>query len=132
MDEQDAGGTPSLSALQLELLRVLWQRGRASVAEVADALAEHRPLAHTTVATLLGRLARRGIVAAERDGRQLLYRPLLSEPDVQRTMVAGIVRSLFGGSSRALLAHLVSEHEVAGDDLQQIQSLLDAAEPDDA
>ena len=58
----------ALSELQLDLMRVLW-RGEASVADVAAALAQSRGLAHTTVATLLTRLAKRGIVAQRRDGR---------------------------------------------------------------
>ena len=98
----------ALSELQLELMRVLWRDREASVADVAAALEPDRPLAHTTVATLLARLAKRGIVEARRDGRQLLYRPLVSEPQVRRTMVTGLVQSLFGGDSKALLAHLVS------------------------
>lgn len=116
----------ALSDLQLDLMRVLWRDGEASVADVAAALEPARPLAHTTVATLLARLARRGIVEARRDGRQLLYRPLVSEPQVRRTMVSGLVQSLFGGDSKALLAHLVSEKEVAAGDLARIRDLLEA------
>lgn len=116
----------ALSELQLELMRVLWRDREASVADVAAALEPDRPLAHTTVATLLARLAKRGIVEARRDGRQLLYRPLVSEPQVRRTMVSGLVQSLFGGDSKALLAHLVSEKEVAAGDLARLRELLDA------
>lgn len=124
MNEQDE--PLALSELQLELMRVLWRRGEASVADVVAELAGRRELAHTTVATLLSRLARRGAVAAERDGRQLLYRPRVSEQQVRRTMVADIVRNLFRGNAEALLAHLVSEREVAAADLARVQALLDA------
>lgn len=117
----------ALSDLQLELMRVLWRDGEAAVADVAAALGPGRPLAHTTVATLLARLARRGIVAARREGRQMLYRPLVGEQQVRRTMVSGLVQSLFGGDSKALLAHLVQENEVAAGDLARIRELLDAA-----
>lgn len=116
----------ALSELQLELMRVLWRDGEVAVADVAAALGPGRPLAHTTVATLLARLARRGIVEARREGRQLLYRPLVSEPQVRRTMVSGLVQSLFGGDSQALLAHLVQEQEVAAGDLARVRALLEA------
>ena len=116
----------ALSDLQLDIMRVLW-RGEASVAEVAAALEAERPLAHTTVATVLMRLAKRGVVEARRDGRQLVYRPLVSEPQVRRTMVSGLVASLFGGDAQALLAHLVREKDVAPGDLERIRALLDAA-----
>lgn len=117
----------ALSDLQLDLMRVLW-RGEASVADVAAALEPGRPLAHTTVATVLARLARRGVVAARRDGRQLVYRALVSESQVRRTMVSGLVQSLFGGDPRALLAHLVREEDVAQGDLARIRALLAADE----
>jgi predicted transcriptional regulator len=113
----------ALSELQLALMRVLWKLGEAPVAEVAVALGD-RELAHTTVATLLTRLARRGVVAARREGRQLLYRPLISEPQVRRTMVSGLIERLFRGDPKALLAHLVSEREVAPGDLDQVRALL--------
>lgn len=113
----------ALSDLQLDVMRVLW-RADASVADVAAALDARRGLAHTTVATVLTRLARRGVVEARRDGRQLLYRALVSEPQVRRSMVGGLIQSLFRGDPRALLAHLVHESEVEPDDLKRIQTLL--------
>lgn len=117
----------ALSELQLDVMRVLW-RGEASVADVAAALADSRGLAHTTVATVLTRLARRGVVAARRDGRQLVYRATVSEPQVRRSMVGDLIQSLFKGDPRALLAHLVSEKDVAPGDLAKVQALLAADE----
>lgn len=113
----------ALSELQLDIMRVLW-RGDASVADVASALAESRGLAHTTVATLLTRLAKRGAVAQARDGRQLMYKALVSESQVRRTMVGDLIQTLFRGDPKALLAHLVSEKEVAPGDLERIRGLL--------
>lgn len=113
-----------LSELQLELMRVLWTRGQASTAEVAEVLAQSRGLAHTTIATLLSRLEKRGVVASQRDGRQLVYRPLVAEGAVRRSMVSGLLGSLFGGDARALVAHLVREQDIAPGDLEQIKQLL--------
>ena len=117
----------ALSELQLDVMRVLW-RGEASVADVAAALADSRGLAHTTVATVLTRLARRGVVEARREGRQLFYRATVSEPQVRRSMVGDLIQSLFKGDPRALLAHLVSEKDVAPGDLAKVQALLAADE----
>jgi predicted transcriptional regulator len=128
--ETPEGDDIALSELQLDVMRVLW-RGEASVADVAAALAAERGLAHTTVATLLTRLARRGAVAPRRDGRQLYYRALVTEPQVRRTMVGDLIQSLFQGDPKALLAHLVSEREVAPGDLAKVQALLAGASADD-
>ncbi|MFY2763973.1 BlaI/MecI/CopY family transcriptional regulator [Arenimonas sp. MALMAid1274] len=116
----------ALSELQLDLMRVLW-RGEASVADVAAALAQRRGLAHTTVATLLTRLAKRGVVAQRRDGRVLYYRALLTESQVRRSMVGGLIQSLFRGDPQALLAHLVDEKDVKPGDLERVQALLSTA-----
>jgi BlaI family penicillinase repressor len=119
----------ALSELQLDVMRVLW-RGEASVADVAAALVTSRGLAHTTIATVLTRLAKRGLVAAGRDGRQLIYRALVDESQVRRSMVGDLIQSLFRGDPKALLAHLVSEKEVAPGDLERVQALL-AKAPED-
>ncbi len=114
-----------LSDLQLDLMRVLWGGGELSVAEATEALAE-RALAHTTIATLLTRLEKRGVVDVRRDGRQLLYRAVVSEAQVRRSMVSSLIAQVFRGDPKALLAHLVSEREVAPGDLERVRALLNA------
>jgi predicted transcriptional regulator len=113
-----------LSELQLAVLRVLWSRGEAATAEVVADLSAGRGLAHTTVATLLTRLEKRGVVASRRDGRTLVYRPLVSESDVRRSMVAGLVTTLFKGDPAELVAHLVRDDEVTPGDLERLRALL--------
>ena len=126
-DIEDAGDI-ALSDLQLDVMRVLW-RGEASVSDVAAELAVRRGLAHTTVATVLTRLAKRDLVAARRDGRQLVYRAMVDETQVRRSMVGGLIQSLFRGDPQALLAHLVSEDEVASGDLEKVRALLAEKKP---
>ena len=127
-DTPEDTGDIALSDLQLDVMRVLW-RGEASVSDVAAELAVRRGLAHTTVATVLTRLAKRDLVAARRDGRQLVYRALVDESQVRRSMVGGLIQSLFRGDPQALLAHLVSEEDVAGGDLEKVQALLAGKKP---
>ena len=114
----------SLSDLQLDLMRVLWSREEASVGEIAEALAESRGLAHTTVATLLTRLAKRSLVSVRRDGRVLIYRAEVAEPEVRRSMVGGLLRIVYCCDPKALLEHLVNERDVSSRDLERIRELL--------
>ncbi|HEX4479597.1 MAG TPA: BlaI/MecI/CopY family transcriptional regulator [Rudaea sp.] len=114
----------ALSELQISLMRVLWQRGETSVSDVAAALADERGLKYTTVATLLSRLEKRGVVKTRREGRQLVYRAAVSEPQVRRSMVADLIGSLFGGDARELVAHLVSESDIAPGDLERVRKRL--------
>ena len=114
----------ALSDLQLDVMRALWVRGEASTADVVADLDDRRALAHTTVATLLTRLEKRGLVAVRREGRQLYYRAQVAEGDVNRSMVTGLIASLFGGDAKGLLAHLLSEREIAPGDIEQVRKLL--------
>lgn len=114
----------TLSELQIALMRVLWRRGETSTADVAAELAEERGLKHTTIATLLTRLEKRGVVAQRREGRQLFYRALAGEAQVRRSMVADLIGALFDGDARELVAHLVQESEIEPGDLAKVRRRL--------
>jgi predicted transcriptional regulator len=84
------------------------------------------------VATLLSRLEKRGVVEARRDGRMLVYRPCVTEAQVRRNMVSSLIAQVFRGDPKALLAHLVSERDVAQGDLEQVRALLQRADEEQA
>jgi BlaI family transcriptional regulator, penicillinase repressor len=117
-----------LSDLQLAVMRVVWQRGEATVAEVVTELERKRGLAHTTVATLFLRLEKRGLLSKRKESRAYVYSPLVSESDVKRSMVSELVSSLFQGDSKELLAHLLRSEEVSAADLVKIRAQLKEAD----
>ncbi|MGE0192756.1 MAG: BlaI/MecI/CopY family transcriptional regulator [Planctomycetota bacterium] len=103
----------TLSDLQIEVLRTLWEHGEGTVADVQQRLKPHRDLATTTVATLLARLVRRGAVARRRgDGRTYLYRAAVEEDEVRRSMVGALMDRLFAGDPAALVHHLVEDQDL--------------------
>jgi predicted transcriptional regulator len=115
-----------LTELQLAVMRVLWARAEATVAEVHGALERDRGLALTTVATIMTRLERQRLIARRPEGRHYLYRALVSEEDVRRSMVTGLAERLFQGDVTALVSHLLSESEIAPGDLERVRRLLEA------
>ncbi len=117
-----------LSELQLAVMRVLWQRSRATVAEVQEALEPERGLALTTVATVLTRLEKARLVAHRPAGRHYVYRPLVSEEEVRRSMVSALAERLFEGDVAALVSHLVSAREIEPGDLARVRKLIEAKE----
>ncbi len=117
-----------LSELQLAVMRVLWQRGKATVAEVHEALEPERGLALTTVATVLTRLEKAGFVAHRAAGRHYLYRPLVSEEAVRRSMVAVLADRLFEGDVAALVSHLVNARDIEPGDLARVKRLIEEKE----
>lgn len=116
--------TVGLTALQLALLRVLWDRGEASTCDVWKALATEQRLALTTVATLLGRLERKGFVVHWQVGRRYVYRALVTRADVRRSKVRHLTSTLFGGDPVALVRHLVRDEGVDDSELVRIRLLL--------
>lgn len=121
---EEAGGTHRLGDLQLAILRVLWGMGEASVAEVHEALEAERGLAPTTVATMLVKMEKKGVVAHRLEGRRFIYHPTVSEGQVRRSMVQDLTLRLFHGDVTALVNHLLSEHEIEPGELAELRALV--------
>lgn len=107
--------------LQLAILRVLWEREEAAVAQVHRALLEERGLAPTTIATMLVKMEKKGVVSHRVEGRKFVYRPAVSEDEVAQSMVGYVMDRLFGGDPAALVSHLLSEHSIDPSELEQLK-----------
>jgi len=118
----------SLSDLQLSVMHVLWVAGEATVADVHDALHPQRGLAPTTIATILSRLEKRGLVEHRSEGRQFVYRTRVTEEEVQRSMVAELTDLLFAGNPAELVSHLLSERDLDPQDLARVKAMIEARE----
>ena len=113
-----------LTDLQVDLLEVLWDREEATVAEVQEALLGTRGLATSTVATLLSRLEKRGVVAHRADGRQYVYRAQVSREQVRDSMVSALTYRMFSGDVAELVSHLLTEAETSPGDLARVKRLI--------
>ena len=117
-----------LTDLQLAIVRLLWERGECTVVEVQEGLVPQRDLAQTTVATLLSRLEKRGMVSHRVAGRQFLYRAEVSEPAVRQSMVGELTEMLFAGRPTALISHLITERDIDASELDEVKRLIAQAE----
>jgi predicted transcriptional regulator len=117
-----------LTELQLAILRLLWDRGDATVAAIWESLYAERGLAQTTVATLVARLQRRGIVARRTRDRQFVYRATITEADVQHSMVSELTERLFAGDPAALVSHLISASDMSPGDLARVKRMIENAQ----
>ena len=120
--------TTSLTDLQLAIMRILWDRAEATVLEVQARLRPDRDLAQTTIATLLSRLEKRAVVEHRLEGRQFVYRALITEADVRRSMVSELTALLFDGSPEALMNHLLRSREMNPGDLDRVKRMIADAE----
>ena len=124
-------GRHQLTELQLAILRVLWDRSEATVQELWEALHAERGLAQTTVATMLSRLERRGVVTrrAPPQSRQYHYRAAVTEREVQHSMVGELTERLFDGDVTALVQHLLTGEDVSPGDIAKIRDMIERVEP---
>lgn len=113
-----------LGDLQHAIMRVLWSEGEATVSRVQEALEGDRDRALTTIATMLVKMEKKGIVAHRSEGRQFVYRASVSETDVQRSMVSDLTEMLFGGDVTALVSHLLTEQEIDSAELKKLRSMI--------
>lgn len=113
-----------LGDLQLAILRVLWTQGEATVAEVHEALRSERDRALTTIATMLTKMEKKGVVGHRSAGRQFVYAATVSEREVRRSMVADLTERLFAGDVTALVSHLLSEQEIDPGELAALRRLI--------
>jgi predicted transcriptional regulator len=115
---------------ELEVLACLWNRGAATAAEVREALAEFRPMAHGSVLTLLKRLGDKGLVAREKagKGKAFVYRPTRRPQPVYRRILDELRRRVFGGNSVALVASLLESQTPSPEEIRQIKQMLDELE----
>lgn len=117
-----------LGDLQLAIMRVLWERREATATDVHRALLEERGLAPTTIATMLRKMESRGLVAHRASGRSFLYQPLVKEDEVHRSMVGELVDRLFGGDTKALVNHLLTEGDFDRAEIMELRRRLRAAD----
>lgn len=113
-----------LADLQYAIMRVLWREGEASVARVHEVLGSDKERALTTIATMLAKMERKGVVGHRTVGRQFLYRARVSEEDVRRSMVGELTRRLFRGDAAALVSHLLEEEEIDPGELERLKALI--------
>ena len=119
---------PALSKAEMEVARVLWELGAASVRQVHEAMPAERAIDFTTVQTYLRRLEQKGYARAKLDGRVRIYSPKVKPRTVIRETVDDLIERLFAGEAMPLMRHLIEDRGMSDEDLAQLRSLLDGEE----
>ena len=102
----------SVTEAEQAILEVLWELGEGSVRDVANGLAPCKPLAYTTVLTMLGVLHKKDLVEFRQEGRAFIYRAALTKADVRDRALQNLMAQLFDGSPEALALHQLENHAV--------------------
>jgi predicted transcriptional regulator len=116
----------SLTEAELRLMDVIWDRGRATVAEVAEALPKELDLAYNTVLTTLRILEDKGYLkhSKSKEGRAFIYRAVVSREQASRSAVKHLLRRFFGNSTEALVLNLLEDEKLSEQELIRVRELL--------
>jgi BlaI family transcriptional regulator, penicillinase repressor len=116
---------PALSKAEMEVVRIVWDLGEATVRRTLDAFPPGRNIDFTTVQTYLRRLETKGYLRAKREGRAMVYRPRVRPDDVIRETVGDLVNRLFDGQTVPLLQHLIRDRSIRKEDIEGLREMID-------
>ncbi len=109
-------------------MKIVWQKGEATVRDVYEILLERRKIAYTTVMTVMRILEDKGHLSRRREDRAHIYRPTRSQEVVVRSMVREFVNRVFNGSAQPLLVHLVEDRQVSEQELDELARMIKESE----
>jgi predicted transcriptional regulator len=110
----------TLTPQELEIMKIVWRGGEATGRGVYEALRERRPIAYTTVLTMLKVLETKGHLTKRRENALYVYRPTRSKRVVVRSMVREFLDRLFDGSAEPLLVHLIEDRKLSEAQLDRL------------
>ena len=115
-----------LTQAELRLMQVVWQKGKATVPEVIEALQETPTPAYNTVLTTMTILERKGYLrhTGSKVGRAFVYRPVVSRRKASGNAVRNLLSRFFGGSAEALILNLIEDKQLSETELKRVRELL--------
>lgn len=120
------GAEKLLGELELEVMRVIWVCKRATVRAVLEVLTTKRPLAYTTVMTIMNRLAEKGLLAVDKQGKTHFYRAQHTQEEFEAEAVGKVVDSLIADFGSEFAIHQFVERLSAADP-EQLRRLAEIA-----
>ena len=110
---------------ELEILQVLWEKGKATVREVHEELSVYKESGYTTTLKLMQIMHDKGLVSRDDSSKTHIYEAIISRESTQKQMVGKMVTSLFGGSTSQLVMQALGNAAPSKQELEEIQQLLD-------
>lgn len=114
----------TLTAQELELMKIIWRRESATVRDVYEELLERRKIAYTTVMTTLKTLEHKGYLRATQQDRAYVYQPTKPRNQVIKGMVREFVDRVFNGSAEPLVVHLLEDKQLSEAELREISRMM--------
>ncbi|MCC6796497.1 MAG: BlaI/MecI/CopY family transcriptional regulator [Candidatus Hydrogenedentes bacterium] len=116
---------PRFGKVQLQIMKVLWERGQATARDITDALNNTAPIAHSTVQTLLRKLEDKGAVTHDAQDRTFVFRALVRPESFVQRATRDFVERVFSGSAAGLLSHLLKNERLTQSEIAAMRKLID-------
>jgi predicted transcriptional regulator len=106
-------------------MEILWEKGSGTVGEVVEALPRERPLAYSSVLTMMRILEQKGYVEHEKESRAYVYRPLVDREQARRSVISYLVKRFFDDSPELLVVNLLEHDELDRSEIERLKRLID-------
>jgi len=116
---------PKPTETELELLRVLWEKGPSTVRELHDAVNLQRPVVYTSVLKILQIMTEKGLVEREESAKAHIYRAAASQEETQNQLLRDLSARLFSGSAAQLAMHALAMEPTSAEELEEIRTLIE-------
>ena len=116
----------NLGELELEVLKILWDRGRSSVLQVSEQLSRQKGYARTTILTIMQRLHKKGFLKRRKEDGVYRYEPARKRSQVMGALLSQFVERVFDGSSTDLVQQLAGA-QMSAEELKEVREILDQA-----
>ncbi|HSU33227.1 MAG TPA: BlaI/MecI/CopY family transcriptional regulator [Bryobacteraceae bacterium] len=116
--------SPQLTEAELRLMNVLWEKGQATVGEVAEALTGNPPLAYSSVLTILRILEGKGYLRHTKEGRAFLYEPAINREEASTGAIRQLLARFFNNSPELLVANLLSDEALSRKEIDRLKKLI--------
>jgi predicted transcriptional regulator len=115
----------TLTAAELRLMDILWEKREATVTEVMEALPQDPPLAYNTVLTTLRILERKGYVRHQKNSRAFRFIPIVDHRQASQSAVSYVVSRFFRNSPKALVLRILEDQKLDPQQLQRLRQMID-------
>jgi len=112
--------------LELQFLKILWEKSPQLVREIRDALAgSGRDIAHTSVIITLNTMVKKRIATRKKEGKSFLFSPGLTREQVSQSVLGDVVNRVFDGSAKAVVLGVFEQNDINLDELKELRKLID-------
>lgn len=115
---------PQPTERELEILKILWERGEASVRTVYEDISQDVPIVQNTVQAFLRTMESKGLVCHSVQGRTFIYRPLLKKEQATKRVVSGVLQRMFDGAIDQLVQSVLSVRKPTSDEIKKLEDLI--------